>query len=102
VRSLTGKLSDRVLRVRYKDNLGSRSRLIIGSASKVSNVLGSRIVKVQKVSYSEIYHTGEYNQMAKKLMLEFKEGKSANSLQNKINTVTKELDLIKDLEVQPT
>lgn len=95
MRSIVGKLPDRVLRVRYKDNLGIRSKLVIGTDPKKVKNLGDRIIRVGKISYEELYHVGEHNRMAKDLMREFRTGrkKEDNSLQDKIDTISKDIAL---------
>jgi hypothetical protein len=88
-RGVVAKLQDRVLRVRYKDNLGTKTRLIMGS-TKASKV-GTRVLRVGKVSYEELHHVGGSNTMIRDLMKEFKTGKSSSSLQNKLNEASKSL-----------
>ena len=95
MRSIVGKLPDRVLRVRYKDNLGIRSKLVVGTDPKKIKNLGDRIIRVGKISYEELYHVGEHNRMVKDLMREFKTGrkKDDSTLQNKIDNISKEVVL---------
>jgi len=91
--SVVAKLADRVLRVRYKDNTGIRSKLIIGTDPKKVKNPGNRIIRVGKISYGELYHTGEHNTMIKELMREFRLGKKKDSFDQKIDSVVKEVSL---------
>jgi polyhydroxyalkanoate synthesis regulator phasin len=95
MRTIIGKLSDRVLRVRYKDTLGIRSKLVIGTEPKKVKKMGDRIIRVGKISYEELYHVGSYNRMPQLLMREFRTGKpqEENSLKDKIDSISKDLAL---------
>jgi len=67
------------LRVRFKNDLGIKSKLVVGKGKKKAKGFGaSKILRVEKVSKNELYHMGEYNDMPQRLMKEFKNGKNGN------------------------
>ena len=58
-----------VYRIRYKNNLGFRSKLSIG---RPNVKIPGRVLRIGKVSQEELFHVGEYNRMPETLMREFK------------------------------
>jgi len=59
-------------RVRYRDGLGIKSRLVVGSKKRrPKNFIQGKVLRCEKVSEHELYHMGEYNNIADKLMKEF-------------------------------
>jgi len=61
-----------VLRIRFKDDLGAKSKLIFaGASTKRRAKINGRVVRVNKVSQDELFHTGEHNQMVRQLEKEF-------------------------------
>ncbi len=68
-----GKERGITLRVRYKDNLGARSKLMfIGGKNKKIKSKGKKLLRIQKVSQQELHHVGEFNDMPERLMKEFR------------------------------
>jgi len=67
----------KVLRIRYKDGVGFRSRLVIGTS--IPKMPG-RVLRINKVGYEELFHVGEHNQLPKMLMREFKQQKRQPSV----------------------
>jgi len=63
---------ERVFRIRYKNNIGFRSKLSIG---KPNSKVPGRVLRVNKVSDEELFHTGEFNKMPETLMREFRKAK---------------------------
>jgi len=67
------KKKNLVFRVRYRDSLGIKSRLVVGRGTKRPKGCGKgKVLRVNKVSEHELYHMGEYNDMPNRLMQEFK------------------------------
>lgn len=83
-----------VFRVRYKDNFGIRSRLVIGKSPRKAP---GRVLKINKVSLEEVFHVGEYNRMPENLMKEFKKGGDNSSFSRVLNSVEQELNLNKEV-----
>jgi hypothetical protein len=57
---------DKVLRIRFRDNIGIKSTLTIRDDHKAvrdtfNNKGGGRILKIGKVSYEELFHVGSGN-----------------------------------------
>lgn len=95
---MTRGTRQRVLRVRYKGEFGTRSRLVVG---RVPKGIPGRILKVGKVSNEELFHVGEFNQMPKRLMREFKAEGGGNSFERKMKAVEVEVqELNKDKEIK--
>jgi len=63
----------KVFRVRYKEGDHFRSRLYFGGTpNDLHQKYPGRVLRVQKVSFEELFHIGGANQLPKKLMLEFR------------------------------
>ena len=70
------KTKERVFRIRYRSDLGPKSKLVICNDSKKAKRLfeGGRVLRINKISQEELFHVGEYNQLPETLMKEFGRG----------------------------
>ena len=58
--------------VRYRDGLGIKSKLVVGSKKRrPKNFVQGKVLRCEKVSEHELLHCGEYDTIAAKLMKEF-------------------------------
>jgi len=67
------KAKERVFRIRYRSDLGPKSKLVICNDSRKAKRLfeGGRVLRIGKISQEELFHVGEYNQLPETLMKEF-------------------------------
>ena len=86
-----------VLRIRYKDVSGIKSRLYLNLSKVPPNVPG-RILKINKVSKEEAYHIGEFNMMPKLLMREFRRKDKKKGIDQKFEQVERELRVLAEAE----
>jgi hypothetical protein len=89
----------RVLRIRYKDVSGIKSRLFLNISQCPPSVPG-RILRVNKVSREEAWKVGEFNMMPKLLMREFRNKAKKPAFDEKMAQVEKELHMVMETETK--
>ena len=63
----------KVLKIRYRDEFGIKTRLVLGNNHKSLKATFGRgkVLRIGKVSQEEMYKVGEFNKLPEKLMKEF-------------------------------